>query len=104
MKNLVMAAVLGLLLVGANAPAEASTMDAAIGSQVEVVEVMHRPHHPPQRHHDFGGDYGERGGRRCGGSRGLNPPSPPKPKPGCSGLRHGGRGGHQPHFPGGRRW
>lgn len=52
MKNLVMAAVLGLLLVGANAPVEASTPELAIGSQVEVVEVMHRSH-PPQRHGDW---------------------------------------------------
>ena len=41
-----MAAVLGLLLVGANAPVEASTPESAIGSQVEVVEVMRpMPHH-----------------------------------------------------------
>ena len=100
MKNLVMAAVLGLLLVGANAPVEASTSELAIGSQVEVVEVMYRPHHPPQRHHDFGRDHDGHGGGRDGG---WNPPPPP-PKYGGHGWHHGGRGGHQSHFPGGRRW
>ena len=96
MKNLVMAAVLGLLLVGANAPVEASTPDSAIGSQVEVVEVMHRM--PPPHH---GGHGGWHDGRRNGG---WNPPPPPPPKGGGRDWHYGGRGGHQPHFPGSRRW
>ena len=93
MKNLVMAAVLGLLLVGANAPVEASTSELAIGSQVEVVEVMHRM--PPPHH---GGHGGWHDGRRNGGW------NPPPPKVGGRDWHHGGRGGHHPHFPGGRRW
>ena len=88
MKNLVMATVLGLLLVSANAPAEASTPESAIGSQVEVVEVMHRSH-PPQHWHR---------GRR------WNPPPPPPPKGGGRDWHYGGRGGHQPHFSGSHRW
>lgn len=102
MKKLVMAvAMLGMLLVGGNAPAEASAVESAIGSQVEVVEVMHRSH-PPQRHHDFGGDHGNHDGRHHGRRNGGC--NPPPPKVGGRDWHHGDRGGHQPHFPGGRRW
>lgn len=99
MKKLVMAVVLGLLLFGTNAPTEASAVESAIGSQVEVVEVMHRSH-PPQRHHDFGGDHGGHDGWHDGRRNGGWNPPPPPPKPS---WHYGGRGGHQPHFPGVRR-
>ena len=93
MKNMVLATVLGLLLFGTQVPAEASTLDATIGSQVEVVNVMHhQPHH--------GGHGGWHDGRRNGG---WNPP-PPQPPP-----RRDRHGWHDhrpngPHFPSGRRW
>ena len=45
MKSMILATVLGLLLIGANAPAEASTLNAMVCSQVEVVEVMHPSQH-----------------------------------------------------------
>ena len=96
MKNLVMAAILGLLLFGTNAPTEAATHELAFGSQVELVEVMH---HPPQ-HGGHGGWYAGHGGR--GGRGGLKPPPPP-PRKGWGNGR-GGHGPHGPHFPGGRRW
>ena len=83
MKNLIMATVLGLLLFGANAPAEASTVESALGSQVEVVEVMH----PPQHWHR---------------ERRWNPHTP------RDDWRHRDhrreRHPHVPHSPGGRRW
>lgn len=58
MKKLVMAAMLGLLLFGTNAPTEASTVESAIGSQVEVVEVMRRP--MPHHHRDDWRDHDRR--------------------------------------------
>ena len=50
-KNMVLATVLGLLLFGTQVPAEASTVESALGSQVELVEVMHRM--PPPPHGDW---------------------------------------------------
>jgi hypothetical protein len=99
-KNILAAVLLGLFLFGGT-PAEAATSEVAIGSQVELQEVMHRPVYPPKDTHRPP-RYG------CDGKR-WNPP--PKPRTevrkggrryGCGGVHsHFGkeRGTHVPHLP-----